>query len=903
MGPLQNRPQAGALRSRLVAGYLAFICALVLLGAGAVTSSAYADDVTGDAPALHSGTETSETVVPDDSPASDEPAPTATPPAEDPASGSDQDSTPDSEESVTVESPLVTSDVAVSGLTRVEEDHVTLTYGGAWTSGTSAAASAGAYRYSYSAGATLTMYFKGTSVALIGPVGPTYGRIEIWLDGVKVATVSQYAAAYQHQQVVWSVAGLANADHTLVIRVTGTKEAASSGTIFVFDAFDIDGTVASKPSWLPDGRASHEEADSRTFREGRWTAVRTSAASGGSLLYTGTVGSTFTIHFSGSRVAWIGPRFTNYGWAAVYLDGIYQTTVSQYGASARHRQVIWSAEGLSNGNHTLMIKVLGKKDAASRGTVIAVDGFTVDELLVPRFEEKDSRIKRSGTWTSGTSTVVSGGGYVYSRQANAYVVVPFWGTAFAWIGMRGPSYGMAEVYLDGRSMGIVDLYSPASSSGEMVWAVSGLKDRYHVVVIRVLGRKSPMSAGANVVLDAFAFEGAGAKPAHWASRTVRIDDREFRLWRSGTWQAGASSAASSGTYLYSHRAGSTITVSFIGTSVAWIGPTGPAYGHARVFLDGVRVGTVSQYAPSFSHQQAVWSASGLADTVHTLTIHVLGTKDAASSGTIVVVDGFDVAGVQKQRFEERDRATLRSGTWQAGASSAASSGTYLYSHRAGSTITVSFIGTSVAWIGPTGPAYGHARVFLDGVRVGTVSQYAPSFSHQQAVWSASGLADTVHTLTIHVLGTKDAASSGTIVVVDGFDVAGERVTARSLIVSVAKQQLGKQYVWAASGPDTFDCSGLVLYACRAAGVSVPRTSRWQWSVTNPRFTTFEPLLPGDLCFLSSPSYIHHVGIYIGFGLSIHAPGTGKFVEYRTAHTWGCYGRVAASAWQGRYNGG
>jgi cell wall-associated NlpC family hydrolase len=605
-------------------------------------------------------------------------------------------------------------------------------------------------------------------VAVIGPVGPTYGRIEIWLDGVRAASVSQYAPAYLHQQAIWSISGLANVDHTIVLKVTGTKDAASGGTIVVFDAFDVLGTPNAGPSWLPAGSAGYEERDSRVFREGRWSSARTTAASGGSLLYTGTIGSTFTVHFSGTRIAWIGPRFSSYGRAAVYLDGRYQRTVSQYAARASHRQIIWAIEGLSAGRHTLTIQVLGEKDAASRGTIIAVDGFTADELIVPRFEEDDARIKHRGTWVSGASTSTSAGGYAYARHADSYVVIPFWGSAIRWIGVRGPAYGMAEVYLDGRSMGVVDLYAPVVEYGANVWSVGGLADGYHAVVIRVLGRGSPASAGASVLLDAFEFEGAGADPARWRGTIVRVDDTDDRLTPSGTWRVGRTASASSGTYVYSNRPGSTITVTFIGTSVAWTGPTGPSYGHARIVLDGVVVGTVSQYAPFFSHQQAVWKRSGLADTVHTLTIHVLGTKDSASTGTVVVVDGFDVS--------------------------------------------------------------------------------------------------------------------------------GERVSARSLIVSVARHQLGKQYVWAATGPQTFDCSGLVLHAYRAAGISVPRTSRQQWSATRSRFASFEPLLPGDLCFSTSPSNIHHVGIYIGFGLSIHAPGSGKFVEYRTAHTYGCFGRLSAAWW-------
>jgi len=785
---------------------------------------------------------------------------------------------------------------AMSSSVRVEENHASLSYAGSWHSATGSAASGGTYRYSGASSATVTFRFRGTGLAVIGPVGPTYGRFEVWIDGVRVATVSQYAAAYAHQRVVWSISGLANADHTVVLKVTGTKDAASGGTIVVLDAFDISGTLAAGTVWLPGGSAAYEESDPRAFREGRWAASRTSAASGGSVLYTGIVGSTFTVHFSGSRIAWIGPRFSSYGRADIYLDGVYQATVSQYAASVAHRQVIWSMEGLAPGRHVLTIKVLGQKDAASRGTIVAVDGFTAAELLVPRFEERDSRIKRSGTWVNGSSSSTSGGGYVYARHADAYAVVPFWGTSFRWIGIKGPAYGMAEVYLDGRLMGVVDLYASDVRTGSTVWSVTGLRDGYHAVVIRVLGRKAPESSGSTVIMDAFEFEGAGADPTRWPRTPLRVDERDDRLSRSGSWVAGGSGAASSGTYLYSSRAGSRITVTFTGTSVAWLGPVGPSYGHARIVLDGVTVATVSQYASTFSHQQAVWEAKGLADTVHTLTIHVLGTKDAASSGSVVVVDGFDLVGTPSRRFEEGDRVALRSGSWTAGSTGPASSGTYLYSNRAGSSITVTFIGTSVAWLGPVGPSYGHARVVLDGVTVGTVSQYAPAFSHQRAVWRAEGLADTVHTLTIHVLGTKDAASSGRAIVVDGFDVEGERVTTRGIIVAVAKQQLGKQYVWAATGPDQFDCSGLVVHAYRAAGVAVPRTSRQQWSATNPRFTTFLQLLPGDLCFSSSPSNIHHVGIYIGWGLSIHAPGTGRFVEFRTAHTYGCWGRLSAAMW-------
>jgi peptidoglycan DL-endopeptidase CwlO len=101
----------------------------------------------------------------------------------------------------------------------------------------------------------------------------------------------------------------------------------------------------------------------------------------------------------------------------------------------------------------------------------------------------------------------------------------------------------------------------------------------------------------------------------------------------------------------------------------------------------------------------------------------------------------------------------------------------------------------------------------------------------------------------------------------------------------ALAQLGDPYRWGASGPDSFDCSGLTSSAYRAAGVAIPRVSRAQWGA-GPHVAV-DRLLPGDLVFYAdnprNPSTIHHVGMYIGNGLMVHAPHTGDVV--RVASIW------------------
>ena len=93
-------------------------------------------------------------------------------------------------------------------------------------------------------------------------------------------------------------------------------------------------------------------------------------------------------------------------------------------------------------------------------------------------------------------------------------------------------------------------------------------------------------------------------------------------------------------------------------------------------------------------------------------------------------------------------------------------------------------------------------------------------------------------------------------------------------VDTAMAQRGKPYVWAAAGPGSFDCSGLVLYAYKAAGISLPHSSLQQSKMGQA--VTRSQLQPGDLIFFYSP--VSHVGIYIGNGQMVHAPTAGDVVK-------------------------
>ncbi|WP_100500420.1 C40 family peptidase [Geodermatophilus chilensis] len=111
------------------------------------------------------------------------------------------------------------------------------------------------------------------------------------------------------------------------------------------------------------------------------------------------------------------------------------------------------------------------------------------------------------------------------------------------------------------------------------------------------------------------------------------------------------------------------------------------------------------------------------------------------------------------------------------------------------------------------------------------------------------------------------------------------------VVDRALAQRGKPYVWAGSGPGSFDCSGLVQYAFHAAGISLPHSSRMQSSMGTP--VSRAEARAGDLVAFYSP--VSHIGIYLGNGQMVHAPTSGDVVKIASVDTMGAtpkFNRVA-----------
>lgn len=117
------------------------------------------------------------------------------------------------------------------------------------------------------------------------------------------------------------------------------------------------------------------------------------------------------------------------------------------------------------------------------------------------------------------------------------------------------------------------------------------------------------------------------------------------------------------------------------------------------------------------------------------------------------------------------------------------------------------------------------------------------------------------------------------------EFAAPEVSAGQKIVDAATTRVGSPYVWGATGPNSFDCSGLTSWAYQQAGISIPRTSQAQ--IGGGTQVAKSDLQPGDIVAFYSGAT--HVGIYAGNGQVVHAPYSGTSVSYAPLDSMPFYG--------------
>jgi len=420
----------------------------------------------------------------------------------------------------------------------------------------------------------------------------------------------------------------------------------------------------------------------------------------------------------------------------------------------------------------LLVSCGGAGDGSSSGVSGGGGGGSLAGIGA-RVEESSASVTLTGPWTPSYSAWGwSGGAAMQATSAAAKATVSFSGTSIRWLGSRGRAMGIALVSVDGGPTRQVDLFArPVDEAHSPILTINDLSDGPHTLTIQVTGTANTEAQGTAVVIDAFDIQ-----PNFTVSH---LQDTDPNAQFTGAWAKSQPGFPWSGdgvsnapelpvTAQETTAAGAAVTLPFRGTAISWVGYTGPDGGIATVQIDGGAPAQVDTYSPTAKYQPVVYTAAGLADANHTLTITATGQKNAASTSTRIVVDAFDVVTPGRRYEEYESSVTFAGGSWDPRDTRVWSEGHSLVSRDTGATATFTFTGTSVSWIGcEKSSAGGTANVYIDGVLQTEVRlhQSYPIEGYQMTVFRRDGLANGPHTLMIQVTSTDQS-----YVVVDAFDV-------------------------------------------------------------------------------------------------------------------------------------
>jgi len=383
-------------------------------------------------------------------------------------------------------------------------DATVLGFAGSWSELTNSNLSGGSYRYSNAAGAVATATFRGSEFAWITTKAPYCGIAEVSIDGGTWQQVDLWAASASYRQPVYEKTGLGSGIHTVEIRVTGTKRVAATAAYVGVDAADIV---------QPTVRI--EQTDAKLSWAGAWSTFSHVNLSGGDYRYVNATGAKVQVAFTGTGIDWITTKGPGFGIARVTVDGGAPVLVDLFNPTTAYRQRAFSARGLAEGPHTMVIEWTGTKRSVATNTYVGIDAFDVVGTFTPaapltvRFEQSDSRLLFEGTWNTLSNSNLSAGAYKWANTSGAKVTIPFNGTAISLFTSKASAYGIARVTLDGGAPELVDLYtSGATLYQENVWSRGGLSAGDHTVTLEWTGTKNTSSSNTYVGIDAVEVTGS-----------------------------------------------------------------------------------------------------------------------------------------------------------------------------------------------------------------------------------------------------------------------------------------------------------------------------------------------------------------------------------------------------------
>lgn len=247
-------------------------------------------------------------------------------------------------------------------------------YTGDWThadpsSGYTSGDFFGTESFSDAAGATASLTFTGTGVALYAAKSDNLGIVKVSVDGKATSTVDLYGPGKTPAQEVFRSDPLPYGEHTIKVECTGTKNSSSKGTYALVDAFRVVSTIV-------------DDTSDKVAYTGDWTHAGaaepwTSGDLGQTESFSAHAGDTARVTFTGTGVRVICPKGPAEGIAEISVDGGAARQVDLYAAKKQFGQRVFERTGLAAGAHLVTVKVTGRKNAAASGIQVSLDAFEV----------------------------------------------------------------------------------------------------------------------------------------------------------------------------------------------------------------------------------------------------------------------------------------------------------------------------------------------------------------------------------------------------------------------------------------------------------------------------------------------------------------------------------------------
>jgi uncharacterized protein (TIGR03437 family) len=279
------------------------------------------------------------------------------------------------------------------------------------------------------------------------------------------------------------------------------------------------------------------------------------------------------------------------------------------------------------------------------GCLIAIFPGAAFTQTVTRFEQNDPRVTYTGTWYPDTNPLESGGSAVLANLKGSQAIVVFNGTGITWIGESDGYSGLCYLTLDG----VQTTVDTGSTTGTTLYqqpllAVHGLAAGLHRMVIEITHSHDESTDASWIWVDALDIDNGTLVSTTQVAGAGLAQQTDIAANYNGHWFTTNGALYSGGSVNSAVDAGAGVTFTFNGTGVSWIGYRDQWSGLAQVYIDGALQAAVDTYLNPSQAQTTTWSVDGLTPGVHVLDIVATGTKDAASGGAWIWVNGFRVSG-------------------------------------------------------------------------------------------------------------------------------------------------------------------------------------------------------------------------------------------------------------------